>query len=211
MTGTARGRRTREDLVGAAAVIFDRDGFAGTTLETVCAEAEVTKGALYCHFPSKAALAAAVVERYCPLWWELAGRLSARHASPARVLVELTLEVARRVQHDPAYRASVRLPLHAELADQLAPAQFLGWLAVVRELLRRARRAGELREDVHVRTAAESTVAELAGTQLVARAASADHDLVGRVRAMWRLRLPELVVPETVARLRFDPPVPERD
>ncbi|WIY00868.1 ScbR family autoregulator-binding transcription factor [Amycolatopsis mongoliensis] len=206
MTGTARGRRTREELVDAAAAIFDRDGFAGTTLDTVCAEAEVTKGALYCHFPSKAALAAAVVERYCPLWWELAARLSARYPSPAQVLVELTFEVARRLQRDPAYRASVRLPLHAELADLLAPAHFLGWLAVVRELLRRARRAGELRGDVDVRTAAESTVAEFAGTHLVARATAGEHDLVARVGGMWRQRLPGLVAPETWARLSLDPP-----
>ncbi|MEU5261154.1 ScbR family autoregulator-binding transcription factor [Amycolatopsis sp. NPDC021455] len=209
MTGTARGRRTREALVDAAAVIFGRAGFAATTLESVCEEAEVTRGALYCHFPSKAALAAAVIERYCPLWWELAARLSARHASPAQVLVELTFEAARRLQHDPAYRASVRLPLHAELADVLAPAHFLGWLAVVRDLLRRARRAGELRRDVDVRAAAESTVAEFTGTHLVARATAGEHDLLGGVRAMWRQRLPGLVEPETSARLRLGPPAPE--
>ncbi|MGW3965131.1 ScbR family autoregulator-binding transcription factor [Amycolatopsis sp. NPDC005003] len=208
MTGTARGRRTREELVDAAAAIFDRVGFAGTTLENVCAEAQVTKGALYCHFPSKAALAAAVVERYCPLWWELTARLSARHPSPVQVLIGLTFEVARRQQHDPAYRASVQLPLHAELAEVLAPAHFLGWLAVAGELLHRARRAGELRAGVDVRAAAESTIAEFAGTPLLTRATTGGHDLVARVRAMWRQRLPGLVEPGTSARLCLEPPEP---
>ncbi|MGW4521871.1 ScbR family autoregulator-binding transcription factor [Amycolatopsis sp. NPDC004378] len=208
MTGTARGRRTREELVDAAAAIFDRVGFAGSTLELVCAEAAVTKGALYCHFPSKAALAAAVVERYCPVWWDLAARLSARQSSPVQVLVGLTFEVARRLQHDPGYRASVRLPLHAELADVLAPAHFLGWLAVVRELLRGARHAGELRGDVDVPAAAESTVAEFAGTHLLVRATAGEQDLAGRVRAMWRQRLPGLVEPGTSARVRLEAPEP---
>jgi AcrR family transcriptional regulator len=48
-------------LVGAARELFAEKGFAATTRDEIAARAGVTRGALYHHFDSKTALAAAVV------------------------------------------------------------------------------------------------------------------------------------------------------
>jgi AcrR family transcriptional regulator len=67
--GTNRGRRTQADrsattraaLVKAARELFADQGFAATGRDEIAARAGVTRGALYHHFESKTALAAAVV------------------------------------------------------------------------------------------------------------------------------------------------------
>jgi AcrR family transcriptional regulator len=56
-----RSARTGAALVGAARELFAEKGFAATTRDEIAARAGVTRGALYHHFDSKTALAAAVV------------------------------------------------------------------------------------------------------------------------------------------------------
>ena len=52
---------TKEALVAAALTVFSRQGYGGSRLEDVAAEAGVTRGAIYHHFTSKADLYAALV------------------------------------------------------------------------------------------------------------------------------------------------------
>lgn len=51
---------TRQAILAAATRSFAEHGFAGTALEAVVAEAGITRGALYHHFPDKVALFQAV-------------------------------------------------------------------------------------------------------------------------------------------------------
>src|SRR3954452_15168402 len=68
MTKTQSKRRnrdpdgTREKLLHAAFEEIYRRGFQAASLDTILAKAGVTKGALYHHFPDKAALGYAVVD-----------------------------------------------------------------------------------------------------------------------------------------------------
>jgi AcrR family transcriptional regulator len=55
--------QTRAALVAAGRVLFGRAGFAATSVEDLAREARVTTGALYHHFPGKAALFEAVFEQ----------------------------------------------------------------------------------------------------------------------------------------------------
>jgi len=47
---------TREQLLRKALTVFSKKGYAATTLEDIAREAEVTRGAIYWHFGSKAEL-----------------------------------------------------------------------------------------------------------------------------------------------------------
>ncbi|TCO48005.1 ScbR family autoregulator-binding transcription factor [Actinocrispum wychmicini] len=198
------GLTTRGNLVAAAAEIFDRDGFAGTSLHEVCARAEVSKGALYCHFPSKSALAVAVIERQSMLWHEVKHDTCARGTSPVQALVDLSFEIAERMRIDPVIRAGCRLVLDAELFDVAAAGQFAGCVMVVRDLLIAAERAGELVPGANVREAAEGIVAELIGTQLLAQAMTGECQLLTRLPAIWRVRLRGLVREHVLAGLCVD-------
>jgi AcrR family transcriptional regulator len=54
--------QTRAALVRAGRVLFGSQGFAATSVEDIAREARVTTGALYHHFPTKAAVFEAVFE-----------------------------------------------------------------------------------------------------------------------------------------------------
>lgn len=53
--------RTRSAILEAAGMGFSRSGYAGTGLGAIVAETELTKGALFHHFPDKRSLAVAWV------------------------------------------------------------------------------------------------------------------------------------------------------
>src|ERR687884_2126247 len=59
-TQQERSAATTRAIVAAARERFRRDGYAATSIETVVADAGVTKGAFYHHFATKEALFEAV-------------------------------------------------------------------------------------------------------------------------------------------------------
>lgn len=52
----------RQRILAAAADCFVRDGFHGTSMQKICAEAHMSPGALYRYFPSKESIIAAIIE-----------------------------------------------------------------------------------------------------------------------------------------------------
>lgn len=52
-----RAAGAKEKLIGAAVELFRRNGFVATTVDEICAQAGVTKGAFFHYFESKEALA----------------------------------------------------------------------------------------------------------------------------------------------------------
>lgn len=58
------GSATRERILDRAQALVLEQGFAATSVDAVIAEAGVAKGAFFHHFPSKAALARSLVERW---------------------------------------------------------------------------------------------------------------------------------------------------
>jgi AcrR family transcriptional regulator len=63
MSRAERQRRTRDELVDAAELLFAQQGFHATSIDAVAAEAGFTKGAVYSNFESKEDLFFGVYER----------------------------------------------------------------------------------------------------------------------------------------------------
>jgi len=55
---------TRQRLLAAAAAVFARRGYDGAAISEIAAEAGVTSGAIYAHFPSKAELFTATLHAH---------------------------------------------------------------------------------------------------------------------------------------------------
>ncbi|MEU8792974.1 TetR/AcrR family transcriptional regulator [Streptomyces sp. NPDC048643] len=81
MTRQERAVRTREALIEAAAHLFDRDGYEVTSLAAVTAKAQVSAGALYFHFATKADLANAVTHTALTRLRQITGAPTATPAS----------------------------------------------------------------------------------------------------------------------------------
>jgi AcrR family transcriptional regulator len=196
--------RTRSKLLEAAIEVFDRTGFAGSSLSDVCARADVSKGALYCHFRSKEALGVAIIEEQSALWHRLRDEYLEAEKSPVQALIAMSFEFVRRLDTDPGVRVSAKLLRDAAFFDIAAAGQVVGWIAILREVLALAEEQGELRPEINIRHAAEQMVAELLGVQFVAQALSGGSDLRARLVRLWRGTSGCLVTAEVYHQLRFE-------
>jgi AcrR family transcriptional regulator len=185
MKNSERAASTRGNLVLAAARHFDRYGYDGTTLNSVCVEANVTLGALTFHFRSKAALAAAVVQHGVD---ELR-RISTERSGAGGALPELSLlvlQVATALQDNVFTRAAVRLVQEGNAASD--------WFDAFREevgrLLERALATGDLVADIRPATAVRLVLYLVEGVTAEARRAAADAGPTGFDFAeVWRTML----------------------
>lgn len=124
----ARSRITHGRLLDAAVACLVERGYAGTTTTEVCARAGVSQGALFKHFPSKAALLAATVEHlYAGLVADYRSAFAAlsESTSPVRAAAELLQQTFGR----PVLHASLELMVasrtDARLREALAPVQLV--------------------------------------------------------------------------------------
>ncbi|GAA1275852.1 helix-turn-helix domain-containing protein [Saccharothrix xinjiangensis] len=189
---------TRDELLAAAAEVFERHGYVRATVDDVCLRAGVTKGALYGHFSSKKALAVALVEEHAREWARARERLQRVHRSPLQVLVDLGYAT-----DDPVVR---RLVFQSPVWEEVAERQLARWRSTAHDLLRGAAARGELREDGDLPSLAEGLVAELVGAHLVGMAVDAADAVALGLARVWRSWLPAVVRPEVWAGLRVDPP-----
>ena len=74
----ARGQDSRQKLLDAAVRLIRTKGYGATRVEDICAEAGLTKGAFFHHFPSKEALGVALAG----YWSSSTGARNCIDASP---------------------------------------------------------------------------------------------------------------------------------
>ena len=58
----AEAEQTRNDILKAALILFDEQGYAQTSLSTIARKAKVTRGAIYWHFENKEEILAALAQ-----------------------------------------------------------------------------------------------------------------------------------------------------
>lgn len=193
MTMQARALETRRTIVRAAAEAFVRHGYNGASLAEIAKQAGVTKGALYFHFPSKTALAEAMIQTQHEANEELARRVGDHRGDGLDLLVELTRGLARRLIDDPTLQAAMRLAVElGESKDAVIADTYQAWERVVTDVAGSARERGELAERVDPAELARFLVAAFTGLQTVSLVASGLDDLDRRIDEMWRLLRPGL-------------------
>jgi len=102
---------TREQLLSKALRVFSKKGYAATTLEDIAREAEVTRGAIYWHFGSKAELYNTLIREYS----NRGGAIMQQAVSEGGTLVDILRRVFVRqlqaVEEDTALRALMEIQL----------------------------------------------------------------------------------------------------
>jgi AcrR family transcriptional regulator len=104
-----RARRTREQVLDAAAAEFAARGFAQTRLDAVVARTGMSKGALYGHFRSKEELARALLTHADLAWTALLANAEQTRQPPLAALERLTVGLAEQLRSDIRIRAALRL------------------------------------------------------------------------------------------------------
>ena len=162
---------TRGKLLASAFEAMHRHGFQAASLDRILAGAGVTKGALYHHFPDKAALGYAVVEEIVkgPVL-EVYLRTLEDSADPLAALQDV---LRRRADDFAAGGVELGCPLN-NLAQEMSPldetfrlrvAEALeAWTAGYTRALERAKALGVVRRDVNPARVAAFIVAAVEGS-----------------------------------------------
>lgn len=191
MTRQLRAVRTRQALVSAAASEFDRRGYDGTALNRVCRAAGITMGALSFHFATKDELASAVQVQGQAITRAALEGLSAGPAPALHRAIDVTLELARLLEEEPAVRSAARLSRERPDRDL---AWTTSWIAAVQDLFGQAYRDGQLHAAVRPEDLATLSRSLVLGAEYRARAGSAQGDeeprepgAVEEIRQMWNI------------------------
>jgi TetR/AcrR family transcriptional repressor of nem operon len=168
MTTTARGRATRERIVGAAAELVAERGSAGTSLDDVIVRAGASKSQLYHYFEDRDALLRAVVDRNADL---VLGGLPALDGWTAiRSWFDSVVELqrARGACGGCSIGSLVGQFAEADEAARLTLANAFGrWEAHLRAGLRTMQARGNLAAEADVDALATATLALLQGGLLL--------------------------------------------
>lgn len=192
MVKQERAVRTRKALLGAAADGFSREGYAPASLLDISRQAGVTSGALHFHFPTKAALASAVMAAAAQRLREVVQRCETRTRSgdALQLLVDVGHELTLAMREDAVLRAGFDLD-----GDPGCPrgvgevSSFLGrWISTT---LDRADRAGELRQGLPADQVARAVFACTVGFQMLGRRDPAWVSRRMQTR-FWALVLPQI-------------------
>ncbi|MFF9344872.1 MULTISPECIES: ScbR family autoregulator-binding transcription factor [unclassified Streptomyces] len=193
-----RAVKTREAILHAAAEVFDIYGYSGASISKIMERAQVTQGGMYFHFKSKLGLAQAV----------LAHQQEFVHFPPTghdglQLLIDLNFFLARELQTNVVFRASVRLAVEQGDFGMRDDTAYQEWVEQFYGLLCAARERGELLPGVDEREFANVLVGAYSGIQVFSNVASGRADLPSRLASMWRYLLPAIATPQAIAEIRL--------
>jgi AcrR family transcriptional regulator len=174
-THTDKAEETRRRILRAAAELFAAHGYTATSLSEVIAAAGSTKGGFYFHFGTKAALGLAVVEKTREQYRADVLAAASEHQRASDQLVATVRAIAAASRAKPVASGIGRLCLELREEPEIAPRDldpYGIWVDLVRDLLERAQREGDLDPAVDTLVAATYAVGAYVGVEsLMATAA----------------------------------------
>jgi AcrR family transcriptional regulator len=187
-------------VLHSSAGLFAERGFLGTSVSDLLERAGMTKNAFYSYFPSKEALAVAIVEHTANQWPPMIAQFEAMRASAVDTVIALSFEVAERYATDVVVRAGVRLSLERDTIKTPLPPPLHGWVDEIERLLSPAGEWELMGLAAPADVAARVIVTCLLGAQYLA--GEGDLDLVKRLAEVWTVLLPGLrPTPDPAARI----------
>lgn len=171
-----RAIKTRAAVISAAAHEFADRGYAGASINSILAHSASTKGALYFHFPSKEALAEAVLEDVRLAYSRIVERRRSADIHPFQAIAGIVEDIAV-VATGVSGRAEMKLALDPPSTDLPRPSHV--WEAAIADHAVEAEQAGVLRSGFTAERFTNFLVATVAGHRILADMMSADSDRPG--------------------------------
>ncbi|MFD4551237.1 ScbR family autoregulator-binding transcription factor [Streptomyces sp. NPDC058466] len=175
-----RARRTRAQILQAAAEIFAAHGYPKVSLQDVADRASMTKGAVYFHYANKEALAVAVVQEHYSRWQPLVEEVRARRLPPLETLLGILDRTAEAFRDDTMVQAGARLQIERSLIGADLPKPYVGWQELLASLITEAKTAGQLLPDTDPAALSRVIVAAFFGMQHISDVLSGRSDLMDR-------------------------------
>ncbi|MGW2283030.1 ScbR family autoregulator-binding transcription factor [Streptomyces sp. NPDC001770] len=179
-----RSARTRLRVLIGAAELFSERGFQQTSVKDVADRVEMTKGAVYFHYPTKEALAVAIVEEHYARWPRLLDEVTDEGLGPLDTAARMLELAARAFESDVIVQAGARLQIERPQIDAELPTPYVDWIALLSSLLTSALDAGDLRPGIAPDEAARALVSAFFGSQHVSDVLSGRADVVQRWQSL---------------------------
>ncbi|QEN12639.1 TetR/AcrR family transcriptional regulator [Mycolicibacterium sp. ELW1] len=174
----------KERLFRAGAKLFYENGFHGTTIDAVLAEAGVPKGSFYHHFGSKDAFGQAVLSRYMGSQGELVATWAARtdlstaekvtgyYRDMSQVFVKSGFQTACLTGKFSTEVAATSDVFRPQLAGQID-----GWKARLSTLFAAGQKKGDVRQDRPAEDLADVVLALIQGSFVLTLSTRDEHTL----------------------------------
>ncbi len=196
-------------LLQTSAALFAERGFLGTSVSDLLEQAGMTKNAFYSYFPSKEALAVAIVEHTSNQWPPLIAQFEAMRAPAVDTVIALSFEVADRYATDIVVRAGVRLSLERDTIKTPVPPPLHGWVEEIERLLSPAGEWELMGLAAPANVAARVIVTCMLGAQYLSN--DGEVDMAKRLTEVWTIMLPGLrPTPDPAARIATGQALRER-
>jgi TetR/AcrR family transcriptional regulator, transcriptional repressor for nem operon len=192
-----RADTTRERLIAAASRQFARRSYSMVSLDDILAEAELTKGAMYFHFPSKQALALAIVDDLAEIGRAAVTELLARKMSGLETLIDLAYFRAVQDTHNEVARAGVRLLDTLDNTTLLPSAMWQSWIEFVTTLIQKAVTEGDVVDHHDPEDIAKMLVALWVGIRRISDLDQPELYL-DNVQKAWVVAIPGFANPDRI-------------
>jgi len=195
----AKAEATRSALLEGAARVFDRVGYRNAVISAISKESNTTGGAMYHYFPSKEAIALAVIAESRNHLLSLFQ--SAQADSPVEKLIDTTAAQRRLLSEDPLTRASLRMVLEPGTFTE-HPSDYLDvWNSAVTDLVTEAVAKGELSDRVRPEQVARRLIADFVGASVLAGVEEGTANLQSDLEAGLKLILTDVATPQHAERI----------
>ncbi len=191
-----RSQLTRTAIIKGAAEVFVERGYASASLDLIVDRAAVTRGGMYFHFKSKEKLANAVIQEQHRIARAYAEKALTSASSGFEAMILMSAGLARQLTSEVVVRAGIRLTTDGSAKELSTIEPYTDWMRTFENLTRLAIEQGDFQPTVDPLKVARFVVPAYTGVQLVSEAMNHREDLFERVREMWELLLPGLLVPE---------------
>jgi TetR/AcrR family transcriptional regulator, transcriptional repressor for nem operon len=188
---------TRQRIIDAASRQFAHRPYSAVSLDDILAEADLTKGAMYFHFPSKQALALKIIDDLTEMSQSSVADLLDRNMSGLETLIEFVFARAvQDTQHEVA-RAGVRLLDTLDNPTSLPPTVWQSWIDFVTTLIQKAVAEGDVIDEHDPEDIAKMLVALWVG---IRRTSNLDQpeDYLDTLQRIWTLALPSFTNPDRI-------------
>ncbi|SEL11674.1 ScbR family autoregulator-binding transcription factor [Rhodococcus maanshanensis] len=193
MVRQERAEATRKAVLGAAANVFARFGYANANLSEIIAESGVTKGSLYFHFASKEELARGVIDEGNSRVIAACAPLMDIRDPALETMIGLSYLVTDVAATDPIVAAMLRL--HHEIGDHRGTGDNLVefWQRENSNLVKRAIAEGDITAEAEADAIATFIFDALFGGRVAASATGSAEQLPARMESTWSFILTSLV------------------
>ena len=196
-----RADSARGPLVRAAAHQFAHKPYGVVNLDDVVAAVEITRGAMYFHFPSKHALSTAVVEEARAVGCEAAAGVLANKLSGIETLIDLSYLVAVLDLCEDVVRAGLYLLENIGRAEGLAVLRYREAVDALTPIARRAIDEGDIVEGRDPQDVARLLVATYIGARHTSDLDNPKEFLLDLEKTWMILLLPGFANPERMSYL----------